>query len=115
MILRSRFEEVTHSICTLEFENNREIYDWVLDNVGFEEPRPHQYEWAGLDLDNAVLSKRRIKPLVDAGLVSGWDDPRLATIAAYRRRGVPPEALRLLSQMVGVARTAARTEEAKLH
>ena len=112
--LEDAFEDVTHSICTLEFENNREVYDWVLDNVGFEEPRPHQYEWAGLDLENAVLSKRRIKPLVDAGVVSGWDDPRLATIAAYRRRGVPPEALRLLSRLVGVARTGARTEEAKL-
>jgi len=112
--LEDAFEDVTHSICTLEFDNNREPYDWVLDNVGFEEPRPHQYEWAGLDLDNAVLSKRRIKPLVDAGIVSGWDDPRLATIAAYRRRGVPAEALRLLSTLVGVSKAAARTEEAKL-
>jgi len=112
--LEDAFEDVTHSICTIEFENNREIYDWVLENVGFDEPRPHQYEWAGLDLENAVLSKRNIAPLVKAGLVSGWDDPRLATIAAYRRRGVPPEALRLLARMVGVSRAGARTEEAKL-
>jgi len=112
--LEDAFEDVTHSICTIEFENNRELYDWVLENVGFEEPRPHQYEWAGLDLENAVLSKRNIAPLVKAGLVSGWDDPRLATIAAYRRRGVPPEALRLLARMVGVSRAGARTEEAKL-
>jgi glutaminyl-tRNA synthetase len=112
--LEDAFEGVTHSICTLEFDNNRELYDWVLDNVGFEEPRPHQYEWAGLDLEGAVLSKRFIKPLVEAGLVSGWDDPRLGTIAAYRRRGVPPEALRLLAQLVGVSRAPARTEEAKL-
>jgi glutaminyl-tRNA synthetase len=112
--LEDAFEGVTHSICTLEFDNNRELYDWVLDNVGFEEPRPHQYEWAGLDLEGAVLSKRFIKPLVQAGLVSGWDDPRLGTIAAYRRRGVPPEALRLLAQLVGVSRAPARTEEAKL-
>jgi glutaminyl-tRNA synthetase len=112
--LEDAFEHVTHSICTLEFENNRELYDWVLDNVGFDEPRPHQYEWAGLDLENAVLSKRNIKPLVEAGLVSGWDDPRLATIAAYRRRGIPPEALELLSELVGVSRAGARTEEAKL-
>jgi glutaminyl-tRNA synthetase len=112
--LEDAFEDVTHSICTLEFENNRELYDWVLENVGFSEPRPHQYEWAGLDLENAVLSKRSIKPLVDAGLVGGWDDPRLATVAAYRRRGIPPEALRLLSGLVGVSRTGARTEEAKL-
>jgi glutaminyl-tRNA synthetase len=99
--LEDAFEGVTHSICTLEFDNNRELYDWVLDNVGFAEPRPHQYEWAGLDLEGAVLSKRFIKPLVQAGLVSGWDDPRLGTIAAYRRRGVPPEALRLLARLVG--------------
>jgi glutaminyl-tRNA synthetase len=112
--LEDAFEDVTHSICTLEFENNRELYDWVLDNVGFEEPRPHQYEWAGLDLENAVLSKRNIKPLVEAALVSGWDDPRLATIAAYRRRGIPPEALELLSELVGVSRAGARTQEAKL-
>jgi glutaminyl-tRNA synthetase len=112
--LEDAFEGITHSLCTIEFENNRELYDWVLDNVGFEEPRPHQYEWAGLDLQGAVLSKRLIKPLVEARLVSGWDDPRLSTIAAYRRRGVPPEALRLLAELVGVSRAPARTEEAKL-
>jgi len=111
--LEDAFEGVTHSICTIEFENNREVYDWVLENVGFEEPRPHQYEWAGLDLENAVLSKRSIAPLVAAGVVSGWDDPRLATIAAYRRRGVPPEAVRRLAEIVGVSRSGARTEEAK--
>ncbi|HET9949573.1 MAG TPA: glutamine--tRNA ligase/YqeY domain fusion protein [Longimicrobiales bacterium] len=112
--LEDAFEGVTHSICTLEFENNRELYDWVLESVGFDEPRPHQYEWAGLDLENAVLSKRLIRPLVEAGVVSGWDDPRLATIAAYRRRGVPAAAIRLLAELVGVSRTPARTEEAKL-
>lgn len=111
--LEDAYEGITHSICTIEFENNRAIYDWVLENTGFEEPRPHQYEWAGLDLENAVLSKRSIAPLVEAGLVSGWDDPRLATIAAYRRRGVPPEAIRLLADMVGVSRSGAKTEEAK--
>ncbi len=112
--LEDAFEGVTHSLCTLEFENNRELYDWVLDSAGFEEPRPHQHEWAGLDLEHAVLSKRAIKPLVDAGVVSGWDDPRLATISAFRRRGVPPEALRLLAKMVGVSRASGRTEESKL-
>lgn len=112
--LEDAFEDITHSICTLEFDNNRELYDWVLDSVGFEEPRPHQYEWAGLDLEDAVLSKRAIKPLVDAGLVSGWDDPRLATIGAYRRRGVPAEALRLLSVLVGVSKSDAKTEVSKL-
>jgi glutaminyl-tRNA synthetase len=112
--LEDAFEGVTHSICTLEFDNNRELYDWVLASVGFEEPRPHQYEWAGLDLEGAVLSKRFIKPLVEAGVVSGWDDPRLATLAAYRRRGIPPQAIRLLAELVGVSKTGARTEEAKL-
>jgi glutaminyl-tRNA synthetase len=112
--LEDAFEGITHSICTLEFENNRELYDWVLESVGFEEPRPHQYEWAGLDLEGAVLSKRLIKPLVDTGVVSGWDDPRLATVAAYRRRGIPPEAIRLLAELVGVSKAGAKTEQAKL-
>jgi len=112
--LEDAFEDVTHSICTIEFENNRELYDWVLESVGFQEPRPHQYEWAGLDLENAVLSKRAIGPLVEAGVVSGWDDPRLATISGYRRRGIPPEAIRLFARIVGVSRAGARTEEAKL-
>ena len=112
--LEDAFEGVTHSICTIEFENNRELYDWVLESVGYEEPRPHQYEWAGLDLQYAVLSKRAILPLVAAGIVSGWDDPRLATIAAWRRRGIPAEAIRLLAKIVGVSRSGGRTEESKL-
>lgn len=112
--LEDAFEGVTHSICTIEFENNRELYDWVLDSAGFEDPRPHQHEWAGLDLEHAVLSKRAILPLVKAGVVSGWDDPRLSTISAFRRRGVPPEAIRLLAELVGVSRAHARTEESKL-
>tara|TARA_A100001037_G_scaffold36368_2_gene28131 strand:- start:1585 stop:3915 length:2331 start_codon:yes stop_codon:yes gene_type:complete len=111
--LEDAFENVTHSICTIEFENNRELYDWVLENTGFQEPRPHQYEWAGLNLENAVLSKRSIAPLVVAGVVSGWDDPRLATISAYRRRGVPPEAIRMFARLVGVSRSGGRTEADK--
>ncbi len=103
--LEDAFENVTHSLCTLEFENNRELYDWVLDNVGFEEPRPRQYEFARLALEHAVLSKRRIAPLVTAGVVSGWNDPRLSTVAGIRRRGVPPEAVRFFADMIGVART----------
>ncbi len=111
--LEDAFEDVTHSICTLEFENNRELYDWVLDKVGIEEPRTHQYEFARLDLEDAVLSKRRIAPLVNEGLVSGWDDPRLSTIAAIRRRGVPPEAVRTFCDMIGVAKTPAVIERAR--
>ena len=112
--LEDAFEDVTHSICTLEFENNRELYDWVLDNVGFEEPRTHQYEFARLDLAHAVLSKRRIIPLVEAGVVSGWDDPRLSTVRGIRRRGVPPEALRLFCKMIGVAKAQSVVDIGKL-
>jgi len=111
--LEDAFEGVTHSICTLEFENNRELYDWVLDHVGFEEPRPHQYEFARLELEHAVLSKRRIAPLVSAGIVSGWDDPRLSTVAGIRRRGVPPEAVRIFCDMIGVARTSSTVDADK--
>ena len=112
--LEDAFEGVTHSLCTLEFENNRDLYDWVLENVGFEEPRPHQYEFARLALEHAVLSKRRIAPLVAAGVVSGWDDPRLSTIAGIRRRGIPPEAVRLFCDMIGVARTNSTVDADKL-
>ena len=112
--LEDAFEDVTHSICTLEFENNRELYDWVLDNVGFEEPRTHQYEFARLDLEHAVLSKRKIIPLVEAGVVSGWDDPRLSTVRGIRRRGVPPEAIRLFCEMIGVAKAQSVVDIGKL-
>jgi glutaminyl-tRNA synthetase len=90
------------------------LYDWVLDNVGFEEPRTHQYEFARLDLEHAVLSKRRIIPLVEAGVVSGWDDPRLSTVRGIRRRGVPPEALRLFCEMIGVAKAQSVVDIGKL-
>jgi len=112
--LEDAFEDVTHSICTLEFENNRELYDWVLENVGFEEPRTHQYEFARLDLEYAVLSKRRIIPLVEAGVVSGWDDPRLSTVRGIRRRGVPPAAIRLFCEMIGVAKAQSVVDIGKL-
>ncbi len=102
--LEDAIEGVTHSFCTIEFENNRELYDWVLEHVGFTEPRPHQYEFAPLELEHTVLSKRRIGPLVREGVVWGWDDPRLATVRGLRRRGIPPEALRRFMDMVGVAR-----------
>jgi len=111
--LEDAFEDVTHSICTLEFENNRELYDWVLDNVGIEEPRTHQYEFARLELEDAVLSKRRIAPLVREGLVTGWDDPRLSTVVAIRRRGVPAEAVRIFCEMIGVAKSPAVIERAR--
>ncbi|HCR03859.1 MAG TPA: glutamine--tRNA ligase [Gemmatimonadetes bacterium] len=112
--LGDAFEGVSHSFCTLEFENNREIYEWVLEAVGFEEPRTHQYEFARLNLDYTVLSKRKLVRLVREGRVSGWDDPRMPTVAAFRRRGVPAEALRSFSGMVGVTKAEARVVVEKL-
>ncbi len=112
--LEDAFENVTHSICTLEFENNRELYDWVLDGVGFTEPRPHQYEFNRLNLEYTVVSKRKLGPLVRAGLVSGWDDPRMSTLAGLRRRGVPPEAIRRFCDLIGVARTDSWVDPGKL-
>ena len=112
--LEDAFEGITHSICTLEFENNREIYDWILDEVGFEEPRTHQYEFARLNIEYTVLSKRKLIRLVDEGHVSGWDDPRMPTVAGLRRRGVTPEAIQAFVQMVGVTKVDARTDYGKL-
>ena len=112
--LEDAFEGVTHSTCTLEFENNRELYDWVLDEAGFEEPRTHQYEFAHLNLDYTVLSKRKLIRLVNEGQVSGWDDPRMPTVAAFRRRGVPPEALRAFCDMIGVTKADTRVDVEKL-
>jgi len=102
--LEDAFEGVTHSICTLEFESNRELYDWVLDNLGPFDPRPHQYEFARLALGYTVLSKRKLLQLVNEKRVSGWDDPRMPTIAGMRRRGVTPEALRDFAELIGVAK-----------
>ena len=88
--LEDAIEGITHSICTLEFENNRELYDWVLDNTGPWDPRPRQYEFARLALDYTVMSKRKLLQLVEEKHVSGWDDPRMPTIAGMRRRGYRP-------------------------
>lgn len=107
--LSDAFEGITHSICTLEFENNREIYDWLMDNTQTP-PRPHQYEFARLNLDYTVMSKRKLLQLVGEGHVDGWDDPRMFTIAGLRRRGVTPEAIRAFSDKVGVAKTNSRVE-----
>jgi len=112
--LEDAIEDITHSTCTLEFDNNREIYDWILDHVGFEEPRPHQYEFARLNLEYTVLSKRKLIRLVREGHVEGWDDPRMPTIAGMRRRGIPPEAIRTLSEMAGVTKVESRLDFGKL-
>src|SRR5712672_2846057 len=96
-------EGVTHSICTLEFEDHRPLYDWFLQNLPVPS-RPRQYEFARLNLNFTVLSKRFLTELVRQGRVSGWDDPRMPTLAALRRRGVPPAAIRDFVRSVGVAR-----------
>ena len=96
-------EGVTHSLCTLEFEDHRPLYDWLIDNLPVT-TRPRQYEFARLNLNHTVLSKRFLTQLVSQGRVSGWDDPRMPTLAALRRRGVPPAAIRDFARAVGVAR-----------
>jgi glutaminyl-tRNA synthetase len=96
-------EGVTHSVCTLEFEDHRPLYDWFLDQVTFE-PRPKQIEFARLNLTYMTLSKRKLKQLVDRGLVTGWDDPRMPTLAGLRRRGYTPEAIRTFCERIGVSK-----------
>jgi len=105
--LSDAIENITHSICTLEFENNRAIYDWLVDNL-FPEPRPRQYEFARLNLDYTVMSKRKLLQLVEEGFVSGWDDPRMPTIAGMRRRGYAPEGIRLFISRIGVDKANSR-------
>ena len=108
-------EGITHSICTLEFENNRELYNWVLDNLSGPFPsRPHQYEFARLDLQHTVMSKRKLLQLVEKKYVSGWDDPRLPTIAGLRRRGCTPESIRKFCDLVGVAKSNSSVEISQL-
>jgi glutaminyl-tRNA synthetase len=96
-------EGVTHSICTLEFEDHRPLYDWFIENLPVPS-RPRQYEFARLNLTYTVLSKRVLNALVRGGHVSGWDDPRMPTLAGIRRRGVPPEAMREFVKRIGVAK-----------
>jgi glutaminyl-tRNA synthetase len=107
--LSDAIEGITRSLCTLEFKDSRDIYDWLVREAGYENP-PTQVEFARLELDYTVLSKRKLLRLVNEGHVSGWDDPRMPTIAGIRRRGVTPEALRNFAEAIGVARKPARTE-----
>ena len=107
--LSDAIEGITHSLCTLEFKDNNDIYRWLVHSCGFERP-PEQTEFARLELDYTVLSKRKLLRLVNEKFVSGWDDPRMPTIAGMRRRGVTPEALRAFCETIGVARKPARTE-----
>ncbi|MCK6575373.1 glutamine--tRNA ligase/YqeY domain fusion protein [Myxococcota bacterium] len=111
--LEDAFEHITHSICTLEFENNRDIYDWVLDNTPVP-ARPHQYEFARLNVGYTVLSKRKLLQLVNEKHVAGWDDPRMPTIAGMRRRGFTPEAIRNFCDLIGVAKANSFVDIGKL-
>ena len=106
-------EGVTHSICTLEFEDHRPLYDWLLDNLPAP-TRSHQYEFARLNLSHTVLSKRRLSRLVDEGHVEDWDDPRLPTLRGFRRRGYPPEAIRDFARRIGVTKRDNTVEFAML-
>ena len=112
--LSDYIEGITHSICTLEFENNRDIYDWVLDTLGLTSPRPYQHEFARLAVNYTVMSKRLLLQLVNEGRVSGWDDPRLPTIAGYRRRGYTPESIINFCDSIGIAKANSTVDVAQL-
>jgi glutaminyl-tRNA synthetase len=114
--LSDLIEGITHSVCTLEFENNRELYDWIVEAVGATRPaeRPHQYEFARLELTSVLTSKRKLLALVEGKHVSGWDDPRMPTLAGLRRRGYPAEALRDFCERVGVAKNNSTVDFALL-
>ena len=111
--IEDAIEHITHSICTLEFEDHRPLYDWVVKECEFENP-PRQIEFAKLYLTNVVTGKRYIKKLVEDGIVDGWDDPRLVSIAALRRRGYTPEAIRKFVELVGVAKANSSVDYAML-
>ncbi len=102
--IEDAIEGITHSICTLEFEDHRPLYDWVLQEVGWWETPPQQIEFARLNITNTVMSKRYLKSFVDEGVVESWDDPRMPTIAGLRRRGYTPEAIRDFCERIGVAK-----------
>jgi glutaminyl-tRNA synthetase len=112
--LEDAIEDITHSLCSLEFRVNREIYDWILDAVGIERPRTEQTEFARLNIDYTIMSKRKLIQLVEGGYVTGWDDPRMPTVAGLRRRGVTPEAIRSFNEMIGVADVDSRIEYSRL-
>jgi len=111
--LSDAIEEITHSLCTLEFENNREIYDWLIEHCDVP-GEPHQYEFARLNLDYTVMSKRKLLRLVQEGRVEGWDDPRMPTLAGLRRRGVTPASIRGFCDLIGVAKADSRVDIGKL-
>lgn len=112
--LSDYIEGVSHSICTLEFENNRDIYDWVLDTLGLKSKRPFQHEFARLGINYTVMSKRKLLELVQSKQVSGWDDPRMPTIAGYKRRGYTPESIINFCEQIGIAKANSMVDVAQL-
>ncbi|MEG0585887.1 MAG: glutamine--tRNA ligase/YqeY domain fusion protein [Christensenellaceae bacterium] len=107
--LEDAIEGITHSVCTMEFEDHRPLYDWFIKNCGCKNT-PHQYEFARLNVSNMVMSKRYLKKLVDDGIVDGWDDPRMPTISGVRRRGYTPEAIRDFCERIGVAKAVSEVD-----
>ena len=116
--IEDALEQITHSICTLEFEDQRPFYDWLLDTLCdlglLARPRPHQYEFARLNVTHVITSKRKLKALVDDRIVDGWDDPRMPTIAGLRRRGYTPESIRLMCERAGTSKAGGWTDYASL-
>ncbi len=110
--LEDAVEKVTHSICTMEFEDHRPLYDWVIDNCDIID-KPHQYEFARLNITDTVMSKRYLKQLVDDGAVDGWDDPRMPTLSGLRRRGVPAHAIVAFCSEVGIAKAVSTVDTAQ--
>jgi glutaminyl-tRNA synthetase len=112
--LSDYIEGVTHSICTLEFENNRDIYNWVLDELNLTPPRPYQHEFARLGINYTVMSKRKLLELVNGNYVSGWDDPRMPTIAGYKRRGYTKESILNFCDQIGIAKANSMVDVSQL-
>src|SRR6059058_3191077 len=112
--LSDYIEGITHSVCTLEFEVHRPLYEWILDALEVPRPRPHQYEFAGLNLTYTVMSKRKLIQLVNDKLVNGWDDPRMLTISGLRRRGVTASVLRVFAYNIGITKYPSMTDMAVL-
>ena len=102
--LEDYYEKITHSVCTLEFEDHRPLYDWVLNVLNLPEP-PQQIEFARLNLNNTIMSKRKLRKLVEEGYISGWDDPRIPTLSGLRRRGYTPEAIRSFCEQIGISKS----------
>ncbi len=112
--IEDAYEGITHSVCTLEFEDHRPLYNWVVSNCDFPAPLPQQIEFARLNITNTIMSKRYLKKLVDEGKVTGWDDPRMPTLSGIRRRGYPAEALRDFCERIGVAKSNSEVESSYL-